>query len=154
MVSKTSCGITNFPFMVVQTDASIAKNLLSNGVKCATDGLAKRGEPFSMGALQRTKAALVHGGAIVKSEVVVAGEDAILSPHDAGDEVAVAVGIGHALAVDDGLCRGMQMGPHGVEAILDGHHLVERHGCARVALDATSAVACREVATKLFGENI
>ena len=37
-------------------------------------------------------------------DVVVAGEDTVFLSDDTGDEVAISIGIGDALLVDDTLC--------------------------------------------------
>ena len=86
--------------------------------------------------------------------VVVAGEDAVLAADDGGDEVALFIDIGHALAVDDALCAGAEMGPYDVEDVLQTGHFVLTQGGAGIALDAACTAAGVEVAAEGFGEDL
>ena len=62
-------------------------------IEGARDGFAPFRAPFSMGPL---------GGAEAATCRIVAREYAVLAAHNAGDEVALFVRIGHALRIDDG----------------------------------------------------
>lgn len=100
---------------------------------------------MAVGTLEGTEARAIVG---------VAGEGAVLAIDNRCDEVALVVGVGHALPVDDALGRGGKGGPDGVETVFDVANLVERDGRAGVALDATSTVAGVEVTTETLGEDV
>ena len=91
---------------------------------------------------------------LAEVDVAVAGEDAVLAADDARHEVALLVGVGDALAVDDALCCGREVGPDVVETVLDLHDLVEGDGCAGLALDTAGTVAGVEVAAELLGQQV
>ena len=74
-------------------------------------------------------------------DVVVASEDAVLATDDAGDEVAIAVGISHSLTVDDGLCLSREIRPHGIGGGFDLVDFIEGYGCSGIALDTADALA-------------
>lgn len=86
--------------------------------------------------------------------VVVAGEHTVLAVDNACHQLAVAVGVGHSLMVDDALCLGGQVGPYGVETLLQLTDLIEGDGCAGISFDAACAMAGIEVTTEIFGDDV
>ena len=89
-------------------------------------------------------------GFAVNDKVVVTGEDAVLTAYDACNEVAFLVGIGHALTVDDGLSLCREVGPHGVEHVLNLSNLVHRDRCPGIAFDAAGTLARIQVTAELL----
>ena len=87
-------------------------------------------------------------------DIVIAGKDAVTSIDDARHEVAVSIGIGHALPVDDMLGRRREVGPHRVKCIFHGTNLIEGHRCARIALHTATALALVKVAAEAFRKDI
>lgn len=141
------------PLVVVEGHGAIGETLLADGVKGATDGLAELGAAGAIGFLQGTEA----DGLLAldtSRKTFVTGEHTVFAVDDAGHEVALLVGVGHALAVDDGLGRGTQVAPDGVEGVFDVCHFVEADGRAGIALDAAGATAGIKVATELFGQDV
>ena len=114
------------------------------GYRAQEMGLTKPVPPLPVGALQGAEAAAL----------VITGEHAVAATHYAGDKLAVDVGVGHALPVDDGLGRRAELGPHLVESVLNSHHFVERDRRTGVALHAALALATLQVAAKLLRDDV
>ena len=135
--------------MIIQADQSIAEILLTDRIERTADGLDKSGwllafRSLTVGTFQGTQAVVT----------VIAGEDAVSAPDDARHEIAIAVGIGHALAVDDRLRRCRKHGPYVVQHFFHAGYLVQGNGCAVSTLDAADALALLIVATEAFGQNL
>ena len=90
-------------------------------------------------------------GAITAAVGTIAGEHTVAAIDNARNEIALAVGVGHALMVDGGLCLGAELRPYVVEHALKLAHLVEGERGTTVALNAALALAGVEVAAKAFG---
>ena len=90
-------------------------------------------------------------GFAVNYKVIVTGENAVLTAYDACNEVALLIGICHALTVDHGLSLHREVGPHGVEHVLNLGNLVHRDRCPGIALDAAGTFASIQVAAELLG---
>ena len=103
-------------------------------------------------SFEGTEAATGNGGA-VDFEVMIAGEDTVLATNDARHQVALLVGIGHALAVYNGLGLGREFGPSLVEQLFDLSYLVHRHGRACIALYAAGTLAGRKVAAETLRQD-
>ena len=87
-------------------------------------------------------------------EGIVVGEYTVTAANDAGDEVALLIGIGYALTVDDSLGRRGKLRPHDVERLLYLHHLVEGDRSTGVAFYAAGTVTGGEVAAELFCQQV
>jgi len=147
--------LADVPLMVVQSDGAVGETLLTDGIEGTTDGLAEARATATESLLQGAEATVGNGLAGVEvADVVVVGEDAVLTADDAGDEVAVTVGVGHALTVDDGLCRGREVGPYGIERVFYLANLVERHRGTGIAFNTTGTLAGTQVATELLSEDV
>ena len=136
--------VADIPTVVVEGYGTVGEAFLADGVEGARDGLDELCLALTVGAFEGAEAAAV----------VVAGEDAVLAAHDAGDEVALTVGVGYALLVDDGLRLCRHIAPDGVEGTLYAGYFVEGDGCAGVAFDAADAFAGVEVAAELLGDDV
>ena len=86
--------------------------------------------------------------------VLIARKHAVLTPDDAGHEVALLVGVGHPLTVDDRLRLCRQVFPHLVHAAFNFADFIEGYGCSGVAFHAAGTVTDIEVATELFGQQV
>ena len=73
---------------------------------------------------------------------------------DAGHEVALLVGVGHPLTVDDALCRSRQILPNFIQASFNLADFIEGYGRSGVAFHTAGTVAGVEVATELFGQQV
>ena len=93
--------------------------MFANGVKCATDGLG----PVDASLAKRT-----IGGAKTKTVVVIARKTAFSSADDAGNEVAVAVAIGHSLLVEHFAGAGTELHAHCRQHALKFATLLGRDG--------------------------
>ena len=138
-------GGTDGPTVVVERDGAVGEGLLANGIEGATDGFRPVDAAFAKRAI---------GGAKTKSVFVVACETTFAAADDAGDEVAVAVAIGHSLFVEHFARTGTELHAHGGEHALEFATLLGRDGSAGFAFDAAGAATGGEIATKMFGENI
>jgi hypothetical protein len=87
-------------------------------------------------------------------DVVVVGKHTVFSPYDAGYQVALLVGIGHALFVYDSLCRCRQVLPACVQGFFYFHDFVHRHWSPCVAFYAALSLARFKVATKLLRQYV
>ena len=147
--------LADVPLVVVQGDGAVGETLLADGIEGTADGLAEARATATESLLQGAEATVGNGLAGVEvADVVVVGEDAVLTADDAGDEVAVAVGVGHALTVDDGLCRGREVGPYGIERVFYLANLVERHRGTGIAFNTAGTLAGTQVATELLSEDV
>lgn len=145
----------DLPFVVVKAHESLAERLLADWVEGARDGLHKVRATIAVEALEGAQAAVVNGVAVAEVlKVLIARKDTVFAANDARYKIALAVGISHALAVDDALCRCCKVGPNVVEAILNLANLVERYWCARIALHAADALARIEVAAESLREDV
>ena len=86
--------------------------------------------------------------------IVITSKHTILTTDDAGDKIAITVGVGNALAVNNGLSLCREVWPHGVEHVLDGTNLVECDGCSGIAFDTADALALRQVTAEALGQNV
>jgi hypothetical protein len=84
---------TDIPAVIVEPREAGAEALLADRVEGARDRFAPRGASFTIG--------LLCGAIATAAGAVVTCEYAVASPHDAGDEVAIGIRIGHPIAVDD-----------------------------------------------------
>ena len=84
---------TDIPTMIIEADEAALELLDADGIEGARDGFTPFRAPFSMGPL---------GGAEAATCRIVARKYAVLAAHNASDEVALFVRIGHALCIDDG----------------------------------------------------
>ena len=130
--------------MVVQCHGTVAESFLADRVERTADGLAECTLALSKSFFQGAQAAVA----------IVAGEHAVFTMHNAGDEVAFLIGIGHALRIDYCLSRGRQIAPYGVERILNTFNLVERYGSTGIAFYAAHTFALFVVAAELFRQQI
>ena len=152
-------ALADVPTVIVQGHGTVAERLFADGVESAADGLYKRiGREVVVvflpaRLLQSTETTVVNGGAVGLNSVV-AGEDAVFSAHNTRHQVVVAVGIGHALTVDDSLRRGAEVAPHTVEAVFYLHHLVKGDGSTGIALNAAGTATDAEVAAELFCKQV
>ena len=141
--------------MIVEPDKAATELLLANGIEGTRDGLAPRGAPVMARPFQGAKAAIVDGVAVCPVvQILITSEHAILAVHNARHQVAVTVGISHALSVDHALGRSRKLGPNLVETGLNAPYLVERYRCAGIALDTAPPLAGIEITAEFFGENI
>ena len=134
----------NVPTVVLQPYESACKAFFANGIKRTGYGFAPLGATFAKGLV---------GGAKAATFGAVTGEHAVLAVDDASHEVAFAIGIGHAFAVDDALGSSTEIVPHIVEHVFEFAHFVEGKGGSAVAFNAANAFAGIKVAAKMFGQN-
>lgn len=132
------------PSVVVESHQAIGELLGADGIEGAGEGFGECRLSLAVCFLQHTEAIAV----------LMAGEDAVLTPHDACHQVAFLVGICHPLAVDDGLRLGRHLVPNGVEGVFYLGYLVGGDGCSRIPLDATDALALGIVATEPFCQDV
>ena len=132
------------PAVIVDAHQSIVKAFHPDGIKSTGNGLYKTRASLSVGTFQGTKA----------TAILIAGEHTVASAYNAGDKIAIDVGISHTLLVDHCLCRSVELGPHFVERILDAHNLIHCHGSSRVAFHTALTFAAFQVTTKFFRYNI
>ena len=85
---------------------------------------------------------------------LIACKHTVLTSDNACDQVAVAVGISHTLAVQDSLRRSREVIPHHIERSLQIADFIEGYRCAGVAFDAACALAHVKIAAELYRENI
>ena len=142
-------AFADFPTMIVEPDAAIAKLFLSNRIESAADGFAECAIAFTVGFLQSTKTAILR-----VSDFPITGEDTVFAIYDACDEVAFTVGISHTLTVDYALCRCTQVAPYRIEAVLDFHHLIHVDWRSCIAFYAACSKTLVEITAEGFGQNI
>jgi hypothetical protein len=82
--------------------------------------------------------------------VAVIGKHTILSTNNTGYQVTLLIGIGHALLVDNSLCRCREVVPHVIYACFDGSYFVHRYRGACIAFNTALTLANAQVATKLL----
>jgi hypothetical protein len=87
-------------------------------------------------------------------DIIIAGEHTILTIHNTGDEVTLLISIGYSLLVDNGLRRSREVTPHIIDAILNLHHLVERHRGTSIAFYAAFTLAHLQVAAEQLREDV
>ena len=132
------------PAVVVQSDKAVSETLLADRIECAADGFAE--------ARLATAERLLEGTESVVAVVTV--KDTVPAVDDAGDEVAVLVGIGHALSVDDTLSGCAEVAPDGIQSFFNACNLVDGDRCSGIALDAADALALLVVAAEALGEDL
>ena len=135
---------TDVPAVVVDSYQVIAKTFHPDGIERTGDGFYKARASLPISTFQGTEA----------TTLLVAGENAVTTADNAGDEIALRVRIGYALLVDDSLRRRAEFGPHLVERVLYAHDLIHRHRSARIAFHAALSLALLKVATEFFGDNV
>lgn len=133
------------PTMILQAYCAIGELLLAYRIEGTRNGLAPRSTSLTKGFVGGTKAAAFS---------IIARKDTILAIDDARHEVALAIGVGHALAVDSGLGRSTEFGPHFIEHAFELAYFVECERGATVAFDAALAFAGIEVAAEAFSKNV
>ena len=134
----------HLPSTIVQTGQAIGKTLLTNGIQCTANGLAERSFPGQKGTLQRTKTIVA----------LITSKDTILSANNAGHQVAVAIGVGHALRIDDRLGRGRQVAPDSLQARLHLADFIQRDRRAGITFYTTDALAFLVVTAKIRRDNV
>jgi hypothetical protein len=117
----------------------------TDGIEMAGDGLIEVYASLTIGLLY---------GAIAIATLIVAGEDTILAIDYGGHEIAVAVGVDHTLTIDYLLRLGREVVPHFGQHLLELCHLLELHGCSRIALYTTFALAGIKVADELLAKDV
>ena len=138
-------AVADAPTVVVEADKSVGKAFLAQGVEGAGYGFRPR---------RLALAAYLFEGAEAAAVLVVTGKHAVAAAHDTRHEVAVGVGVCHALLVNHRLRRGTEVGPCRIERVFYFRHLFEQQGRAGIAFYAARAAACREVAAEIFGEEV
>jgi hypothetical protein len=147
--------LANVPFVIVQPDGAIAETLGSDGVKRTTERFAETGLARAESLFQGAEAAVADrltGGEILN--VTMIGEYTVLAINDACHQVALLIGVGHTLFVDDSLCRCRQIIPHRVQHFFYFQDFIHAYGCTRFAFDATLAFALGKVAAELFRNDV
>ena len=138
-------GITAYlPTVIVQSYAPIGETFLTDGIERTTDGFTETGLSCPIGFLQRTQAIFA----------IVAGENTVLATYDTRHEVALLVGIGHALLVDNGLCQSREILPHRIHTFLYLRDFLHRHRRTRIPLHATDTLALLIVTTELLRQDL
>jgi len=117
----------------------------ADGIEVTGNGLVEVGLAFAEGFLDGTIAAPL---------VIVAGEDAILVVDNGRHQVALTIGIYHPLTVDDGPRFGAEVVPYHGEHFFELLHLVQLDRRSGISLDATLALAGRQVAQKLLAQHV
>jgi hypothetical protein len=144
--AETHCVATDIPPMIGKTRVG-SEPLLANGIERAADGFLPAGTPLTEETFEGTQTAA--------SMLLVPGhKDTVTATHDTRHEVALAVHIAHALAVDDALCLCRQPGPYVIKALLYPAYLVQGDGCSGIAFHTATPVAGREVAAEALGQNV
>ena len=144
LVSLLHSVAAHIPTVIVERNHAVAQTLFADGVEGTTDRFAEPCFSRTVSTFQGAQTAVA----------LVACEHAVFASHNARHQVTVAVGIRHALLVDNSLCRCRHVVPHGVESVFYASNLIERHRSASVALYAADALAGIKVAAKLFGEDV
>ena len=150
-----SCRFTDIPSVVVESDGAIGELLGTDGVKGTADRFRETCLSCSACLFECAEAAVADGltgVAVVQGAVI--GEDTVFSVDDAGDEVTLFVGIGHALTVDDALCRGREVAPDSIETVLYLGYFVHGDRGAGIALNTALALAGREVTTEMLRQDV
>lgn len=145
--------LADIPAVVVQTYRTVAELLDAYRIQCAGDRLAPCCLPCPESLLRGAETAFADRGA-VKVYVIIVCEDAVLAVDNACHEVALTVGICHALPLYRCLCTGGEVRPYGIEAVLEMAYLVKRDRRSGVALYTALSLAGLKVATELFGKDI
>jgi hypothetical protein len=78
----------------------------------------------------------------------------VLTVDNTGDKVTVTVSIGDALAVDDGLCRGTQHRPYGIQFFFNLCDFIASDGGAGITLHTTGAMTHVEVTAELLCQDV
>ena len=86
--------------------------------------------------------------------IPIVGKHTVLSSDDTRHKVALLIGIGHALFVDDTLRRSREVAPNGIETILYLSDFLKGNRCACITFDTALSLADTEVATKLLRQNL
>ena len=147
--------MTNLPAVVVQANGAIVELFGAYGIECTADGLLKMCLSCAAGFLKRTETAVMDGFTGVEVlDVVIIGEDAVAAVDNAGHQLTVRVGIGDALSVDDRLRRCRQIRPYGIEAVFNFADFIEKKRCSSVTLHTAFTLACGQVATELFRQDV
>ena len=149
-----SC-LADIPTVIVDAYESIAESLFADGVELAGDRLAPPNLALAVGAVKGTQTAMRYSGLpVLKVKIAIAGKHTVFATHDAGHQIAVVVGIGDTLLVDDALCRRAEVTPHHVECVFHLADLIEGYRCARVAFYTALSFAGVQITTKFLRENI
>ena len=82
------------------------------------------------------------------------GESAVTTMNNTGHEFALNIGIGHALALDDTLCRSRHERPCGIQRQLNLGHLIQCDRRTGIAFDAAGTSASLEVAAEKLREEV
>ena len=86
--------------------------------------------------------------------MVVTGENTVASVNDACNEIAVGIGISHALTVDDSLRRRTEVVPYLIEHVLQFAHFFGRKRCSGIAVNTAFAFASFQIAAEKFRQNV
>ena len=103
--------------MVVEADKSVGKAFLAQGIEGAGYGFRPR---------RLALAAYLFEGAEAAAVLVVTGKHAVAAAHDTRHEVAVGVGVCHALLVNHCLRRGTEVGPCRIKCVFNLRYFVEQ----------------------------
>ena len=93
-------------------------------------------------------------GLLLQQATVRAPEDTVAAADDACHKLALAVGIGNALAVDDGLRACRELRPECIEAFFDVCNLVERDRRTCIPFLAATAVTALDVAAEVLRQDV
>ena len=131
--------------MILQAYCAIGELLLAYRIEGTRDGFTPRGTSLTKGLVGGTEAAAFG---------IVARKDTVLAIDDTRYEVALAIGIGYALAVDSGLGRSTEFGPHFIEHAFELAYFVKGERGTTVAFHAALSFAGIEVTAETFSKYI
>lgn len=145
LVAPAHGGGTHAPAVVVKGRQARLEARFAYGIEGARNGFGPGGAALTEALFGRTVAAAV---------LVVAGKHTVLAVDNGGDEVAVGIGVRHALpgyepAGGFGEQR-LGLGQH----LLQLFHLIGQQRGARLAFNTTGSAAGLEVAAETAGKNV
>ena len=87
-------------------------------------------------------------------QIVVEGKDTVLATHNARYEIALLIGIGHSLFVDDRLGRGREITPYRIETILYLRDFFHGDRRTSITLDTALALTDAQVTTEFLRQDL
>ena len=138
------CCLAHRPAVIVECRKSIAQLLGTYGIKCTTDGFTEADVAMAVGLFQ----------CAVAAAILMAGKHAVLAIADRGNQIALFIGVCHALPVYHLLRTGMQVAPHHIQCLFYLCHFLKGYGCSRIAFHTANAMTGIQVAAKILCNNV